>query len=73
MLSMITNSDILVKFESDQLRDEMLTLPEKFAILNGMFELAVSLRRFPPTDILEGIEHSIHLAKILNSRFRNSY
>jgi hypothetical protein len=71
---MITNPEILVKFEGDQLRGETLTLPEKFAILNGMFELAVSLHRFPPTDILEGIEHSIHLAKILNSRVpKNSH
>ena len=71
---MITNPDIIAKFEGDQLRDEILTLPEKFAILNGMFELAVTLHRFPPTDILEGIEHSIHLAKILNSRVpKNSH
>jgi hypothetical protein len=65
---MITNSTIVTKFEIEQLREETLTLSEKFAILNGMYELAVTLHRFPPANILEGIEHSIHLAKILNSR-----
>ncbi|HLP80853.1 MAG TPA: hypothetical protein VK141_02530 [Nitrosomonas sp.] len=65
---MITNPNIVAKFEVEQFREETLPLPEKFAILNGMYELAVTLHRFPPTDILEGIEHSIHLAKILNSR-----
>ena len=65
---MITNPDIVKKFEDEQLREESLTLAEKFAILDGMFELAVATHKFPPADILEGIEHTIHLAKILNSR-----
>jgi len=65
---MITNHNIITKFEGDQLRDEILSLPEKFAILNGMYELAVTLHRFPPADILEGIEQSVHLSKILNNR-----
>lgn len=64
---MITNSDIVMKFEQEQLKAEDLSLSEKFAILNGMYELAVSLHRFPPTDILEGIGDSIRLSTILNS------
>lgn len=56
-----------MKFEQEQLKAEDLSLSEKFAILNGMYELAVSLHRFPPTDILEGIGDSIRLSTILNS------
>ncbi len=63
---MITNSDIVIKFEEEQLKAEDLPLSAKFAILDGMHELAVSLHRFPPADILEGIEDSIHLSSILN-------
>jgi hypothetical protein len=46
---------------------EQLTLEEKFAILNGMYELACTLGVFPLKDPLDGIEDDIRLSRILKS------
>jgi hypothetical protein len=64
---MITDSHILEEFERNLQRKERLTLTEKFALLQGMYELAVSLGHFKRGNALEGIEHDIQLASRLNS------
>ncbi len=64
---MITRPDILERFERDLQRKEHLTLYEKLALLDGMYELAVKLGHFRRENALEGIEFDIQLAARLNS------
>ena len=64
---MITEPHILEEFERDLQRNERLTLKEKFALLQGMYELAVNLGHFKRENALEGIEQHIQLASHLNS------
>lgn len=64
---MITEPHILEEFERDLQRKDRLTLKEKFALLQGMYELAVKLGHFNSEKALEGIEDDIQLASRLNS------
>ena len=64
---MITNPQILEAFERDLQRTQILTLEEKYALLDGMYEFAVRLGHFTSERALEGIDDSIRLAKALNS------
>lgn len=64
---MITGPHILREFERDLQQKERLTLEEKHALLQGMYELAVKLGHFKRENALEGIEHVIQLASRLNS------
>ncbi len=63
---MVTNPHILEAFERDLQRTQNLTLEEKYALLDGMYELAVRLGHFTSDRALEGIENTIQLAKALN-------
>jgi len=64
---LITEPHVLEEFERDLQRKESLTLMQKFALLQGMYELAVNLGHFKRESALEGIEHDIQLASHLNS------
>ena len=64
---MITNPHILEAFEHDLQRSEALSLEEKYAQLDGMYDFARQLGHFTPARALDGIEETIRLAKALNS------
>lgn len=64
---MITNPHILEAFEHELQRSEALSLSEKYALLDGMYELARQLGHFSSDRALEGVEETIQLAKVLNS------
>ena len=65
--SIITNPHILEAFERNLQQTQNLTLREKFALLDGMYELAVHLGHFTPERALDGIDDTIRLAKALDS------
>lgn len=64
---MVRNPELLEQFEREYAANEVLTLEQKFAILNGMYELAKTLGVFPLKDPFDGVEDDIRLARILNS------
>jgi len=67
---MITNPELVRQFEDEYLRKEELTAQQRFAILEGVYRLAVKAGHFRPEQILDGIENDIALAKALNSDVR---
>lgn len=67
---MITNYDEVRKFEEQFLRDETLSVSQRFALLDGLYAMAVRFGHFKQEDILEGIENDIWLAKALNADVR---
>ncbi|MEK9136521.1 MAG: hypothetical protein AAB393_05315, partial [Bacteroidota bacterium] len=64
---MIKNYDEVRKFEEQFLSEENLTVKQRFAILEGLYKLAVRFGHFKQEDIMEGIENDIWLAKALNT------
>lgn len=64
---MVTNSHILEAFEREFQRSEILSLSEKYALLDGMYDLALRLGHFTPERALEGLDETIQFAKALNS------
>jgi hypothetical protein len=63
---MVTNPHLLDAFEREITRTNSLTLNQRFRILDGMYELARTFGHFSHDRVLEGIEHDIEMAKILN-------
>ena len=63
----ITNPHILEAFERDFQRSEALSLNEKYAQLDGMYELAFRFGHFSRERALEGLDETIQFAKALNS------
>ena len=70
-LNMIRNADLLEEFERRFLRENKLTLEEKFKIYEWMYEEVKALGRLPE-DPLEGIDVKIRMARILNGIQRGS-
>lgn len=64
---MIKNPELLVRFETEELKKERLSYREAMKIFKAMWQEAVSLGALPLKDPLEDIETDIKLAKILNS------
>ena len=67
---MITNPELVSQSELEYLRNEELTVQQRFAILEGLYQLAVKAGHFRPGQILDGIENDIALARALNSDVR---
>lgn len=67
---MIKNYDEFRKFEVQFLRNEKLSVEQRFAILEGLYRMAVRFGHFKQDDILNGIENDIWLAKALNTDVR---
>jgi len=67
---MITNPEIVRQAEMEYLRNEKLSVQQRFAILEGLYQLAVKAGHFRPEQILDGIENDIALAKALNTDVR---
>ena len=64
---MIKNLEELRKFEADYLRRENLTMEQRLAILDGLYEMARLFGHFNGKDVLDGIENDIKLAKAINT------
>ena len=64
---MITNPEEWMKFEDDFNANNKIDFVKKIEMFEKMEELARELKTFPRKNPLEGIEHKILLAKILNS------
>ena len=64
---MITNPHILEAFEQEIRRTENLTLAQKFSLLDGMYELACKFGHFRPDRDVHDIDHTVRLARIINS------
>lgn len=65
--SVIINPHILEQFERQFQQSEVLSLMERYAFLDGMYELAASFGHFTPERALDGIDDTIEFAKALNS------
>ncbi len=61
---MIKNIKEFKKFEDEYIKNEELTLDEKFKIYDEMWLWAKELGIFPLKDSLNGIEKDIKLAKL---------
>ncbi len=61
---MIKNIKEFKKFEDEYIKNEKLTLDEKFKIYDEMWLWAKELGIFPLKDPLDGIEKDIKLAKL---------
>ncbi|MCD6579475.1 hypothetical protein J7L48_08355 [bacterium] len=64
---MIKDTEEWTKFEKDFIKNEKLTLNEKYAILESMFEEAIYLKIIPLKDPLEDLDHLIKFVKEINS------
>jgi hypothetical protein len=65
---MITNPEILRKFEDDLIRNETkFSHDHSLNLLTSMWEEGVALGVLPPDDPLEGIDVDIRIAQVLNS------
>lgn len=69
---MIKDSELLKKFEDEQVIKDDMTYLEKLKLLDSMYEYAVKIGVLPPKDPLEGIEENIRLAKVLNGIRENN-
>ena len=65
---MITRPDLVEAFENEQIRNTPPDFEQNLRIVEGLYELARMLGKFPPDDPLEGIEVDIRLARALNVR-----
>lgn len=63
---MIKNVKLLQEFEKDFIKKHPLSYDESLKLLDGMWELGMSLGVLPPKDPWEGIEVDIRVARILN-------
>jgi hypothetical protein len=67
---MITNPEKLAAFEAASRAKDKLTLKQKFAILDSLYQEARRMGHFTQADILQGIETDIRLAAALNTNVR---
>lgn len=64
---MIKNSELLRKFEQEELRREKTDYRESLQIFAAMWQEGVRLGVLPLQDPLEDIETDVRVARILNS------
>jgi hypothetical protein len=64
---MITNPERLAAFEAASRAKDKLSLDQKYAILEALYQEARSMGHFTQEDILEGIEVDIRIAAALNA------
>jgi hypothetical protein len=62
----ITDPKRLSAFEAASRAKDNLSLAQKYAILEGLYQEARSMGHFTQDDILEGIHGDIRLAALLN-------
>ncbi|MBS4029427.1 MAG: hypothetical protein KGZ58_12425 [Ignavibacteriales bacterium] len=64
---MITNPHLVEQYEREFAKNNPLTLEQKFAIYNGMYDEAKHFGHFTSMNEMENIEEKIALAKIMNT------
>jgi hypothetical protein len=69
---MMTNPDTVARFERLMQRAKPLTLAERFALLEGMYELAANLEGFRPLIKDEHLVDTIQLVRNLQSLVQTS-
>lgn len=65
---MIKNSKVLDKFEKDEIRNNKTIYVRSMQIFEALWSEAMNLGVLPLKDPLEGVETSVRIARILNSR-----
>lgn len=69
---MIKNPDMFRRFEEKLIAGQKADFVENLRMLDGMYNLAQTLGKFPGPDPLEGIEKNIRIASILRHVRRSS-
>jgi hypothetical protein len=64
---MVKNPEELRRIEDELASREHLTLEERFALLDGLYDEARQFGRFSDSDLLEGVENDFRVASILNA------
>ena len=64
---MIKNQKVFQNFENDYIKKRDLSYKSNLQIYEGLYNEAILLKVIPGNNPMEGIEHNIRLAKILNS------
>ncbi|MCX6597695.1 MAG: hypothetical protein NTV70_15150 [Acidobacteria bacterium] len=62
---MVKNAHLLEELDRQDARKHPLTIEQKYAILNAMYDYARKVGAFPPQDPLEGLEVDLRLAELL--------
>jgi len=60
---MITNPRLLEHFNASFLVAHPLTIEQKFAILQGLYDQAVAFGHFTEKDLHEGLENDVQLSR----------
>lgn len=68
---MIKNAEELERFEREYDRAHPLTLEQKYALLESMYQLGKQFGHFTPARLMEGMEVDIAMAKALNANLSN--
>jgi hypothetical protein len=69
---MITNVDIIAKFERDFIAGSRLTHSQSLRIIESLWNEGVKLGTLPPKDPFEGLETDFKIARALNSCLKKS-
>jgi len=70
---MITDRDVLRKFEDDLIRKETgINHDQSLHLFTSMWEEGILLDALPPKDEMEGIDVDIRIARVLNSCLTDS-
>lgn len=68
LAAMILNREMVEEFERELARRDVPDYTRNLRLFEDMLRLAVSMKALPAPDPLEGIEHDIHIARVLNAR-----
>ncbi len=68
---MITNHKEIEKFEKEFGVKHLLTLNQKFTLLNSLYDQARQLGHFTDRDLLDGLDDDVELARKLNINVSN--
>ncbi|MFN3996107.1 MAG: hypothetical protein ACK4GR_06235 [bacterium] len=63
---MIKNKNLIEKFESNFIKNSNYSIEKKLEIFENLLKFAKEIKKFPPQNLLEGIEIDIKYAKIIN-------
>jgi hypothetical protein len=63
---MITDSKLILKFEKEFSAKDLLSLDQKFNIIESLYRQSCSFGHFTNADLLDGLEVDVELARKLN-------
>lgn len=64
---MITDISVIQEFEKEFGKSDQMSLEQKFALMESLYEHARRLGHFSDEDLLEGLDDDIDLARKLNT------